>query len=513
MARATPRVVPIAKLNIRDFNSYLMTSVPNKMVNCSIQKRGTGEGEAVYISQRPAIDVYYDSGSDAAADKGRGIHYFNTNATVYFINDDTIYRDAYSNPIATISSGDEICEFTELGGYVVVLDQQNREMWLIDETHNVTQVTDVDFPLNPAHGLVQLDGFLFVLDTSGLIWQSGLDDPTSWEALDFVDAERENDGGKYLAKVMDNIAALGTRTIEFFYNAGNPSNSVLNRRSDVFYNVGCAFDESVWSNDNFVFFLGNDARGQLGVYKLQGMQLGKVSTADLDNYLTVSVAESNVRGIGCGFAANGTNYYMLTLYGITEALEREYVSTLVFEEGSGVWHLWDTDAITTPGDNVIPLIGYTETSHGGYKAGQGILWDGQIVSFSTNPTGNDTITVEDYVVDDYVVTDYVEGASTTTSAIDMLIRLGEIDFGTHNNKFIRNLEVVCNYTSSAQNMTVRWSDSDPETYGSDRTINLDGRRKLYGLGMTNKRSWEFAFSGSDPLFIEAIEFEVDGSEI
>jgi hypothetical protein len=31
--------------------------------------------------------------------------------------------------------------------------------------------------------------------------------------------------------------------------------------------------------------------------------------------------------------------------------------------------------------------------------------------------------------------------------------------------------------------------------------------------MTNKRSWEFAFSGSDPLFIEAIEFEVDGSEI
>jgi hypothetical protein len=506
---ASPRIVPIAKLDIRDFNSYIMTDVPNKMVNCAIQKRGIGEGETVYISQRPSLEVYYDAGSAAAADKGRGIHYFNENSTLYFVNDDTIYANSYANPIATITSGDEVCEFTELGGYVVMLDQQNREMWLIDELNNVTKVTDADFPLNPAHGLVQLDGYLFVLDTSGLIWQSALDDPSSWSALDFVDAERENDGGKYICKLMDNIAVLGSRTIEFFYNAGNPSNSVLNRRTDVFYNIGCAFDESVWTNDNFAFFLGKDARGQLGVYKLQGMQIGKVSDSSLDNYLTVSVAESNVRALGAGFSANGTNYYLLTLYGVTAGGDRTYVATLVFEEGSGVWHLWDTDAITLPGETVIPLIGWTESSSDGFRAGEGILWDGQIISFSTNPTGNDTVTIEDFYESGFIESGFYESASTSTTPIDMVIRLGEVDWGTHNNKFIRNVEVVSNYTSTDQNMTVKWSDTDTSTFNTGRTINLSKRRKLSALGMTNKRTWQFEFSGTDPLFIEAFEFDVD----
>lgn len=513
MDRITPRILPVAKLNIRDFNSYLMTNVPSKMENCSVQKRGSGQGDIAVTTQRPAIDVYYDSGAGIAADKGRGIHYFNTNTTLYFINDDTIYRDSYAIPVGTISSGDEVCETTELGGYVVILDQQNRELWLISETHVLTQVTDADLPANPAHGLVQLDGYLFIMDTSGLIWQSGLDDPTSWNALDFVDAERENDGGKYLAKVMDNIAALGTRTTEFFYNAGNPSNSVLNRRTDVFYNVGCAFDESVWSNDNFVFFLGNDARGQLGVYKLQGLQLGKVSTPDIDNYLTVSVAEDNVRAIGSGFSANGTNYYMMTLYGVTAEGVRTYVATLVFEEGTQLWHLWDTDAVTTPAANVIPLISYTETSNSGYKAGQGILWDGQVISFGSNPTGSDTVTVEQFVEDGFVETGFFEEDSVTEHAIDMLMRFGEVDFGSANNKFIRNLEVISNYPSTSQTMTVRWSDTSTETYGADRTIDLSGRRKLYGLGLANRRSWEFAYSGSEPIFIESFEFEIDGSTV
>jgi hypothetical protein len=386
-------------------------------------------------------------------------------------------------------------------------------MWLVDATNTVVQVSDPDFPLNPAHGLIQLDGYLFVLDTSGLVWQSGLDDPTSWNALDFVDAERENDGGKYICKLMDSVVVLGTKTIEFFYNAGNPSNSVLNRRTDVFYNVGCAFDESVWTNDNFAFFLGKDARGQVGVYKLQGMQLGKVSTSDMDNYLTNAVAFANVRVMGAGFSANGTNYYLMTLYGILESGERSYVATYVFEEGSNVWMIWDTDVITLPGETVIPLIGWTESSADGNRYGEGILWDGQIISFKTEPGGLDTSYTGAYVESGYVETGYVSEETTVTSPIDMTIRLGEIDWGTQNNKFIRNLEIVSNYTSTDQNVTVQWSDTDTETFSVARNLNLSKRRKLSALGMTNQRTWQFGFSGADPIFLEAIEFDVDGGTV
>jgi hypothetical protein len=95
----------------------------------------------------------------------------------------------------------------------------------------------------------------------------------------------------------------------------------------------------------------------------------------------------------------------------------------------------------------------------------------------------------------------------------MTIRLGEIDWGTQNNKFIRNLEIVSNYTSTDQNVTVQWSDTDTETFSTARNLNLSKRRKLSALGMTNQRTWQFGFSGADPIFLEAIEFDVDGGTV
>lgn len=113
-------------------------------------------------------------------------------------------------------------------------------------------------------------------------------------------------------------------------------------------------------------------------------------------------------------------------------------------------------------------------------------------------------------MDDYVVDDYVVGASSGSDAIVMLIRLGELDFGTQDNKFMRNLEIVGPHTYSDQNITIRWSDGSTESYGSDRVLDLDGRRKLSALGKFNRRHFEFAVTSAEPVWLEAVEFNIDG---
>ena len=74
----------------------------------------------------------------------------------------------------------------------------------------------------------------------------------------------------------------------------------------------------------------------------------------------------------------------------------------------------------------------------------------------------------------------------------------------------RNLEIVGPHTYSDQNITIRWSDGSTESYGSDRVLDLDGRRKLSALGKFNRRHFEFAVTSAEPVWLEAVEFNIDG---
>ena len=40
-------------------------------------------------------------------------------------------------------------------------------------------------------GIVYLDSYFFVMDTNAVIYNSALNDPTTWDALDIITAEKE----------------------------------------------------------------------------------------------------------------------------------------------------------------------------------------------------------------------------------------------------------------------------------------------------------------------------------
>ena len=88
-----------------------------------------------------------------------------------------------------------------------------------DSTHFDYEVTGT--PTTPATGTITatggrttvpgveyLDGYFFVMDANAVIYNSGLNDPTSWGALDFIMAAIEPGGGVALAKSQNYLIAF-----------------------------------------------------------------------------------------------------------------------------------------------------------------------------------------------------------------------------------------------------------------------------------------------------------------
>lgn len=192
-----------------------------------------------------------------------------------------------------------------------------------------TQITDADYPASTVPGVVYLDGYIFVMDADGVIYNSALNDPATWNALDFISAEMEPDAGVGIAKYQNYVVAFGDRTTEFFYDAGNPSGSPLARMAQNASLVGCATGESIGYCNGTVFWIGKNKSMGRGVYMLNGLQPQLVSTPAVDRILN-TLGLATVRAFG--FRINGSHFYMLNL--VSDDL------TLVYDVQANLWTQW-----------------------------------------------------------------------------------------------------------------------------------------------------------------------------
>ncbi|HCZ48976.1 MAG TPA: hypothetical protein DCZ11_08220, partial [Gammaproteobacteria bacterium] len=81
-----------------------------------------------------------------------------------------------------------------------LLIKTSDKLYVVDRaTLGLTTVSDVDYPAATVPGVVTLDGYTFVMDADGTIYNSDLEDPTAWDSLNFINAEIEADDGVALA--------------------------------------------------------------------------------------------------------------------------------------------------------------------------------------------------------------------------------------------------------------------------------------------------------------------------
>ena len=157
------------------------------MTNCVTHKNGG----KIRVTQRPSIDITEDSTGLGLNNRARGIFYWEYNDTLYIVHDNDVYADTQdSTPLTTtagtFSAGSEAVSFAEAVGTpkLAILDSENNKLWLVNDAapDTLTPVT-TNVPTAIVYGSPVLDGYLFLMDEGGIIYNSDVDDFATFGAF------------------------------------------------------------------------------------------------------------------------------------------------------------------------------------------------------------------------------------------------------------------------------------------------------------------------------------------
>ncbi len=501
------RIPVTANLHIENFSGGTVTELASGSTNGIVQTKG----QSLYLTQRPGINISEDASTLTSDAKGRGITYWATNGIVYIINNGTLYKGSQGVVLSTApATGTNRCYFFPINGMLIMLDPQNDEGWSISTGDAVTAISDVNFPPNQtpavplACGGTVLNTVFYVLGENGIVYGSAPNDGTVWPALKFIGATRDPDGGTYLGKHHDNVVAFGPATMEFFYDAGNPTGSPLSRRSDIYFNIGCGLGESVWEISDRIFFVGVDAAGALGVYVLEDFTPRKISPATLDSMLTQAVVKDGYTIIGSGFSGAGHDFYIMTFITTPDDILPE--TSFAYDATTGLWSIWSTGIV---GNVNFPLIAWTKRDGVATQYGQGILSTGDMVQVNDDLIPTDTLLATDYVEAGYVEIGYVVSTAAEGLNIPLETRTGQYDGGTNRYKYPVSVRFVGDRTVAAQELNIQWSDEDNASFNTGRAQDMSINSKEHRLGRFQRRNHNMSYDGDEAIWLEGLEMSLE----
>ncbi len=126
------------------------------------------------------------------------------------------------------------------------------------------------------------------------IYQCDFDNPVNWTTGNFISADLTAGNILFLGRLANRIVIFKERGIEFMYNAGNPSGSVLAQDESFFRSLGIRHTSPqslVKYNEGF-YFIGIDSENKESVYYVTNSELGLVYnqfwSQSISNILNVS---------------------------------------------------------------------------------------------------------------------------------------------------------------------------------------------------------------------------------
>lgn len=507
-------------LNIQGFSGSGITDYNSGATNSIVYLK---DGKPV-TTQRPSIDIS-EQGQEIVGipKRGRGLYYWEENNRLYIVNDDGVYASTQDSTAlsSAITGGTERVTMLETIGipYMVILDAENDEGWLMSAGETIVQIDTTGsegfFPTTLAHGGLILDTYLLVMDEGGNIYNSAVDNPVVFPATGFLRAERENDKGVYLGKHHDNAVAFLTRSVEFFYDAENKTGSPLNRRQDISYNIGCVSGLSVWENGDTTYYLGSNPSGQVAVYKLKNFSINPISTDSLNSYLTQGVTQDGLKVAFSGLSAMGHETLIMTVYTLTgsptEILPK---LTITYDTVTEQWGFWETAL----GDHTLfPLMGWSKRTGGqnatkAARTGEGIFHNGDILSINDKLVPIDTLLGAQGVFEDGVfeIDVFVGTADSNGENIDLKIRTGLFDGETSAYKFQNRETIEMENTTNPQTMTIKHSDESSNNFDSGNAVDVSvDRKEVSAGGRFMKRNYQLEYSGDEQIYLESLDIDVE----
>jgi hypothetical protein len=298
-----------------------------RLINGYVEKDALGE---LWVYKRPG----YFPLAQAAAGTGRGIYDYIGN--IFHIAGAKLYNNGIEK--GTLTSGGDPFSFTETKYASPFFIKNNTNAYAYDGLNTVTAVVDADYPANTAYGAAYLDGTTYVMTTDGSILGSAIDDPTSWDPLNVIQAQNEAGTGVAIAKLLSLVVALKSHSIQFFYNAGNSTGSPLGRYDGPNIKVGCRNALTVQCEEDKLFWVSQSRAGGPGVMMLDKLSPTKISTNAIDRLLT----NTNSFSIRSWLM----RYQGHLLYGLKCNSPN---ATLVYDYNEKLWYTWTgTDDLAWP---------------------------------------------------------------------------------------------------------------------------------------------------------------------
>ena len=200
------------------------------------------------------------------------------------------------------------------------------------------QILDADFPGQTGAGapthMVYIDGFFVVNDAlTDNFFISALEDPTSWNALDFEAASVAPDNALAIAATESLLWIIGDETAQAYYNSGNPDfpyTIVLSATQE----VGILAPDSLAESDAGIFYLATTPEGGRFVYRIQGQGGQTISGDEQEDFLATVTDPSDA--FGFIYKQAGKSFYVLQLSATTGDDPRSS-STLIYNIKANAW--------------------------------------------------------------------------------------------------------------------------------------------------------------------------------
>jgi len=444
-----------------------------RLVNVMVEMLGSPstEGKQFVLKSRPGLSAAYT----VNAGEARGLYNWLYNGVhyVFSVVGDKVYVNGVLRLTLTTSTG--LVGFAEHVSDVAV-----NTLVLVDGTKgyvftNSTTSAEIvapDFPTPHVPFPIFLDGYIFLAKADSQdVYNSNLNDPTLWTAGEYFSAEMYPDKIIALSKNNNYIYAIGSNSIEFLYDAAEPTGSPLGRHTSAVQQYGCAAPGTVVPTDKEVFMVGQTAAGGYSVWSCEGFKEKEISIPAVRNALFTE----------------GASLVDATAYSIRVASQKLYViclstRTLVYSLDTQMWSEWTSGATGA-------------TAFVGTFAADGP--NGKPYLLHTDGTSV-------YTMSENVFTD-------AGTAFRCEIVTEKQDFDTINRKFMHRLAIIGDVPDSTgvdNSVSIEWSDDDYTTWSTARTLTFNYDFPVMGqLGSFRRRAFRIRYSS--PHLIRFMGLEAD----
>lgn len=445
-----------------------VNAIPEKVTNAFTGK------QTFYLTKRPGFQVK----SKPASTPGTSVHVWQGHAagteviTAFGGTNSTVYNETSS--IGTTTGVVNTITDTLVGTTptLVMTTRGNKAYWY-QPSGSITEITGSGF-INGAGFTITgrpafLDGYTFLMDTTGQVWNSDLNSISSWNG-NFIQANMKPDAGIGVARYKDQIVALGISSIEFFEDAGNPVGSPLQRTPQGYINIGVVNQNAYVEIEDTIAFIGTTEQSTIGLYMLDGLQAKRFSTPTIESLLSMSNPTS--------FWLNAIKLVGRTFIVIVSTSDAR---TYVYGVEDGVWHEW---------------------------AGTAILWQ-HMHGIAAGVKNIYAVTELDSTGNVYEISPTNFVFQDNSQNYTMLVQTSKVDLDNQKRKFMSKLRVIGDEQSATTPINVSWSDDDYQTYHSVRTVDMmNADAYVPALGSFRRRAFQLTNTNNGPCRLEALEFEI-----